>query len=513
MRAVDGGMTTISLASARSSRSPTRSRPSPEEVARGSERRAFHDKVLDGIREFLEAHAMQGKTGPRDFYDFEKELHTRLMEVEREIVGDVMAASDVEADVVEIDGVSCRRVLKSAEMYMTAAGAVRVERWLYKDRRDPEAHAIAVMDKRLGIVEDFWTPRAAEQATWVVTQMTPQKSEDLFERVGNMAPSKSSLDRLPKAIGDRWEAARESNEQVLRDAIVVPEGARSIAVSLDGVLAPVDGGNSPTMVRNAAAAKGELSKGPAGYREVGCATISFCDDQGDLISAIRFGRGPEHKKATLKESLAKDVAHVLALKPGLRLCKIADAGGDNWEFLGTLPEGPEILDFFHATEKLSAAVAAAYGDGTMETRHTFERLRERLLTEDNGAKIVIDAVARLRQRFPRREVIAKTLNYLRKNRRRMRYAEWKREGYMIGSGVVEAACKTLVAQRLKLSGMRWGSRGAQAILTMRGWDQSDRFDAAWALVSATYHAEVHVLANVIDITPKSPKPAKKRRRP
>jgi hypothetical protein len=81
---------------------------------------------------------------------------------------------------------------------------------------------------------------------------------------------------------------------------------------------------------------------------------------------------------------------------------------------------------------------------------------------------------------------------------------------MIGSGVVEAACKTLVAQRLKLSGMRRGERGAQAILTMRGWDQSERFDQGWALVAATYHTEVHVLANVIDITPKAERKPRRR---
>lgn len=76
---------------------------------------------------------------------------------------------------------------------------------------------------------------------------------------------------------------------------------------------------------------------------------------------------------------------------------------------------------------------------------------------------------------------------------------------MIGSGVVEAACKTLVAQRLNLSGMRWGTHGAQAILTMRGWDQSGRSDEAGALVAATYEREVHVLANIVDLTPKSEK--------
>lgn len=477
-----------------------------ERAVRASEvGKAFHDRVLDGVRRFLEDHAMAGKTGPRDFYDFEKALHARLMEAEREIVGGVMAASDVDADAIEIEGRTHRRVLRSTQTYMTAAGPVSVERWLYKDRRDPTAHALAALDRKLGIVEGFWTTRAAEQASWVVTQMTPQKAEALFARVGNMEPSKSSLDRLPKALGERWENDRETYEQVLREAIVVPEETCSIAVSIDGVLAPIDGGASPTEVRAEAAAEGRRSKGPAGYREMGCATLAFCDEKGDLISAIRFGRGPESKKLALKDTLQKDLALVLAKHPGMRLAKITDAGGDNWEYTATLPAGPEILDFFHATEHLAAAIAAVHGDGTIATRHTFERLRERLLLEDDGAKTVVAALAHLKRKHPRLTRVAQVLAYFRNNKHRMRYAEWKRDGFMIGSGVVEAACKTLVAQRLKLSGMRWGTHGAQAILTMRGWDQSDRFDQAWALVAANYHCDVHVLANVVDITPKPPR--------
>lgn len=484
-------------------------RPEVSRALRLSEsQRSFHDRVLDGVRKFLEDHAVTGKTGARDFYEFETELHARLMEAEREIVGKVMATSDVDTDAIEIDGKTHRRVLRSSQTYMTAAGPTVVERWLYKDRTDPTAHALAALDLKLGIVEGFWTQRAAQQASWVVTQMTPKNAEQLFARVGNMEPSKSSLDRLPKALGERWEAEREKYEHVLREALVVPEGAASIAVSIDGVLAPIEGGERRSDVRAKAVSEGRQTKGPAGYREVGCATLAFCDAKGDLISAVRFGRAPEHKKATLKETLSKDLAHVLASNPELRLAKIADAGGDNWEFLATLPEGPEILDFFHATEHLAAALAAVYGDGTFKTRHQFEYWRERLLTEDDGARAVIEGLTYLRRKHPTVEKVAKEIAYFKKNKKRMRYAEWKREGFMIGSGVVEAACKTLVAQRLKLSGMRWGTHGAQAILTMRGWDQSDRFDEAWALVAATYERELHVLANVIDLTPK---PEKKRR--
>ena len=67
-------------------------------------RRAFHDRVLDRVREFLEDHAMQGKIGAREFYEFEKALHERLLEAEREIVGGVMAASDLDVDAIEIEG-------------------------------------------------------------------------------------------------------------------------------------------------------------------------------------------------------------------------------------------------------------------------------------------------------------------------------------------------------------------------------------------------------------------------
>jgi hypothetical protein len=486
------------------------SRPDVAPLLRATERRsAFHDRVLDGVRKFLEDHAMTGKTGARDFYEFEKSLHQRLLEAEREIVADVMQASDVEADAIEIEGRVHRRVLRSKQTYMTACGAVEVERWLYKDRTDPTAHALAALDLKLGIVEGFWTQRSAQQASWVVTQMTPKQGAELLERVGNMEPSKASLDRLPRALGERWEAEREKYEQVLREALVVPDGAHTVAVSIDGVLAPIDGGASPSAVRADAAFEGRLSKGPAGYREMGCATLTFCDVKGDLLSSVRFGRGPERKKLALKDTLQKDLAHVLALRPDLRVAKIADAGGDNWEFLATLPEGPEILDFFHATEHLATALAAVHGDGTLATRHKFEYLRELLLTENDGVAKVINALDYMRRKNPRIQRVAQVLSYFRKNRGRMQYATWKREGFMIGSGLVEAACKTLVAQRLKLSGMRWSHHGAQAILTMRGWDQSERFDEAWALVAATYEREVHVLANVVDITPK---PEKRRAR-
>jgi len=469
---------------------------------------------LEKLREFLETHGMKGKTGPRAFADFERDLHARLMEVERDVIATEMSKFDVDADAVVIDGKVHRRVLKCAQSYMTSAGEVVVERNLYKDRADEDGRCVSPMELQLGIIGDFWTPRAAQQALWVVTQMTPKKSEELFERVGNMDPSKSSIDRLPKLLSERWEGDRAALEAALRDGLEIPEGTVSIAVSLDGVLAPIDGGNSPTQVRADAAAEGRTSKGPAGYREAGCATVAFCDAKGDLLGAIRMARAPETKKATLKQMLVNEVSAVLAKQPNLKLVKVADGAADNWDFLSSplLPAGEEALDFFHASEHLHAAIAAAYGDGTRETRHRHETLRETLRDEVDGADKVIRALKHLTAKHPQKKSIAVELAYFRKNRRRMHYAELKAKGFMIGSGIVEAACKTMVAQRLKQSGMRWSSGGAQAILTPRGWDQSERFDEAWALIAATFHSEITVLANVIAFKPVPPERAKRRAR-
>jgi hypothetical protein len=109
-----------------------------------------------------------------------------------------------------------------------------------------------------------------------------------------------------------------------------------------------------------------------------------------------------------------------------------------------------------------SAIAAAHGDGTFATRHELELLRERLLTEDDRVRRVINALDDLRRQNPTIKKVAQVLAEFRKNKHRMRYAEWKRADHMIGSGVVEAACKTLVVERPKLSRMRWSTKGAHS---------------------------------------------------
>jgi hypothetical protein len=460
------------------------------------------EEALARLRRFLNDRRVSRDDKPESFAEFEKSLHAKVMEFERELLAEEMARADIDAGAVVVEGVTYRQVVRCAETYFTAAGPVRIERTLYKDRTDETGRSISPLDLQLGIVEGRWTPVAAEQAVWVVSQMAPQLAEELFARVGNMTPSKSSLDRLPKALSARWEEERVHFEKALREGDVVPQHTTTVAVSLDGVLAPMKEGGAQAK-RQKTAEEGRLTRGPAGYREVGCGTLSFCDAEGDMIAAVRTARMPEPNKATLKRTLLLDVTAVLAERPDLRIVKLADGANDNWTFLSSiLPGGVEIIDFYHAAEHLNGALGSVYGEGTVEARRRFADLRFVLREDSDGVEKVIRALDYLRKRHPKSTRVPTELAYFRKHRDRMRYQQFAAEGLPIGSGVVEAACKTLVTQRMKQSGMRWGEDGGQAILTVRGWTQSgDRFDRAWAMLAATYQAEVVTLQNVVSFPP------------
>ena len=428
------------------------------------------------------------------FERVERELHERFVEAEREVLGELLERLDVDVPSVEIGERRYHRVLDSTETYTTAVGAVKVRRTLYRCGRE---RAVVPMELRAGMVEGHWTPLAARQANCVVAQMTPKEGETLLRELGNMAPSKSSLDRLPKALSARWEANREPFESTLRDVSVVPDEAVTVAVSLDGVMVPMkDGCRANKRERSRAA--GRRTNGPAGYREASCATLSFYDAEGERLDTLSMGRMPEPKKATLKTMLSAELDAVLGKRPDLHIVTVADGARDNWRYLDALaPEATAVVDFYHATEHLKAALDARYGENNATGRAQFHKLRHVLRDDADGVEKVIRALDYQRKKFPRRTRIGEVLRYFRHNRHRMRYAHTQTRHLPIGSGIVEAACKTLVTQRLKRSGMRWRHAGGQAILTLRALMQSSRFDQAWASLSNTYRQDVAVPDNVV----------------
>ena len=158
--------------------------------------KARAEAALQRLAEHVDALRTRALCG-EDFEGVEREVHKWFVAAEREVLGQLLERLDVDVAWVEIEGRRYPRVLHSTETYTTAVGAVSVRRTLYRYARE---RAVVPMELRAGIVEGHWTPLAARQASRVVAQMTPSEGEALLRELGNMVPSKSSLDRLPKAL-------------------------------------------------------------------------------------------------------------------------------------------------------------------------------------------------------------------------------------------------------------------------------------------------------------------------
>jgi hypothetical protein len=128
-----------------------------------------------------------------------------------------------------------------------------------------------------------------------------------------------------------------------------------------------------------------------------------------------------------------------------------------------------VVDYYHASERLWALAEQLFGKGHRAV--SWVRKMQKWLKKPGGVNRVLHSAAALRAQYglrgQRRAAFQKAYRYLRDRMPYLRYAEYQRLGVPLGSGVTEAACKTVYTQRLKLSGMRWKKARAQLILTVR----------------------------------------------
>jgi len=205
-----------------------------------------------------------------------------------------------------------------------------------------------------------------------------------------------------------------------------------------------------------------------------------------LVSTYH-ARMPEDGAPAFKAEFERGVASELQSLPK-DITKILLMDGDRplWNYAEKTPlfAGFRMLVyFFHASEHLSALAEALFGKSCTQANHWYEKWRHKLKYEKGALDALLRSSTRYAQRNAlskaRREEVAKQQTYFRRNRARMNYHEFVAEGLPIGSGSVEAACKTLVKARLCQSGMRWSLSGGQHVLNLRVLHKSGQWDAAW----------------------------------
>lgn len=347
----------------------------------------------------------------------------------------------------------------------TVLGPIRLRRAWYHCRA---CHAgRAPLDERLGVAGVSLSPGLAAMIDHVAAQLPFAKAQSLLAELAGITLTVKRIERAAEADGAAAAVALADRAAAICARRVIP--LRSPERAPDMLYLAVDGTGIPMTAAETAGRPGKGADGRARTREVKLAAVFT---QTRLDAEGRPVRDPASTSyvATLDgvEEFA-DLAHAEAIRRGSEHIRQTVVLGDGARWIwnlatARLPEATQIVDLFHAREHLHELVEHLEFMLTDRDAWTADRLAEL----DAGD---IDAIVAAADQFPLVGVHAeqreKDLAYFTTNAHRMQYAHFRALGMFVGSGVVEAGCKAVIGQRLKLSGMRWAGHGATALTTLR----------------------------------------------
>lgn len=344
-------------------------------------------------------------------------------------------------------------------------GAIDVERAYYHCkacRRGFHPH-----DAVLGLDSADATPAAREAIALAgaVDAFGPA-AEVLLERMAGLRVSESTVRRTAEAVGAdvgrRLEAGEVFGEAVDWEWHKDAEGMTCAYVSIDAT-------GTPQQAPDGRSAEGRMCTVAMAYNPV--------PEDHERWARPAARRQPERAaryvaslngQAALAEPLRRQAAQV-GMDRADRWLAISDGGSGLEDWLRTNFPRVEavILDFFHAAEYLAELAAAWHGAGTDAAETCFKTWAHRLKHE--GGEVVLTELRSLdfagRQGLGDR--LRETVTYYENQVHRMDYPTYTEKGWQIGSGPMEAACKTVIGRRLKGTGMRWSPQGADAMAHIR----------------------------------------------
>ena len=326
------------------------------------------------------------------------------------------------------------------------------------------------LDESLGLIEGYSPGLAKMMARIAAQDSFEEGSKDLFAYAGVKVGPKA-IARMAELVAPQMRAAH---------AVAKPEqNTAAIPVMyIEG-----DGTGVPVRKNEARGRKAKNGEGEAKTREVklGCVFTQTSPDaegkpQRDHNSTTYVGTlqcSEDFGTLLRREAFARGFACAQ------KTVYLGDGAAWVWEVARiNFPQAICILDFYHASEHLSLLAEALYSADPPRVQSQAKIWRA-MLREDRLQEVLAQAGKDLPDLPGPRSAAEKQIAYLETNSSRMTYATFRSQGLFIGSGVVEAGCKTVVGKRLKNSGMFWSVKGAQNVLDLRTALLSNRFDDLW----------------------------------
>lgn len=370
-----------------------------------------------------------------------------------------------------------------SKQVLTAVGAVEFKRAYYLC---PDCHhGASPRDRELHIQDTAYSPGVQRMLAVVGSESSFEQGRQQLHLLAGLDVTAKAVERQAEAVGNQIEAAAQQEigraKQLELPAVCTP------AVPL--LYVEMDGTGVPVVKAETVGREGKIAGQPAHTREakLGCVfTQTTTDAQGhpmrdaDSTTYVAAIEGAEPFGVRLYTE-----AWQRGWSRAERKVVIGDGAVWIWNLAAQhFPGAIQIVDLYHARQhlwELSAKLLPA--DEKVRKRWMAIRLKHL----DQGK--VESLVKTLRQISPATDELARTvrnaIDYFTRNAQRMRYPQFRAQGLFVGSGVVEAGCKTVIGARLKRSGMFWTLHGANAILALRCSRLSRKFEDYWESRSLT----------------------------
>ena len=298
-------------------------------------------------------------------------------------------------------------------------------------------------------------------------------AEEHLREIGGIEVDKRQIQRVVQRVG---KVALDWQNRDLIGAECVRSDAKVLYVSADGT-------GTPMRKEELQGRKGKQPDGSAKTKQVylGCVfTQHQVDEDGHPIrdfestsyvssyeSILMFG--PMLRRDALRRGMG-NVEEVVLLIDGAE--GLANMGKTCFS------TAVQIVDFYHAMEHAGKVLDAQLVGKEHPQRKKRLASWSRGLLKDRVGELVSQA-RKEAKKLGREEEVEKELGYFARNKERMKYGTFREKGYFIGSGVVEAGCKTVIGARCKQSGMFWSIDGAQNVLSLRCIHRSHRLEQFW----------------------------------
>ncbi len=357
----------------------------------------------------------------------------------------------------------------------TVLGKVKVKRAYYYDSDCKRGYC--PKDKGLDIERTFLSPGVRRMIGRVGAYRPFALGHDDIKEMAGIDVNTKEVERVSNKIGKSVEEfyKQDMANQALIDNIIPIKSAPKMYICMDGTGVPV-------IKKETANRRGKGKNGEAKTREskLGCVfTQTAVDEKG---YPVRDESSTSYVGAIETADEFAPRIYAEAVRRGVdsaeKVCVIGDGAAWIWNIADEQFYGAtQIVDLYHAREHYWKVGKIFFLDKNKLKQWAEKRRKE--LNKGNVEQ-VIEAIKKLSPSTEQdKDTIEREIGYFEKNKERMRYKKFRRQGLFVGSGVLEAGCKTVIGQRLKQSGMHWTVKGANNIIALRSCFLSNRWEDFW----------------------------------